>query len=56
MQEQFAHPAFNALRDHPLYRDRFEACRSVFVTEAVRFNAAFGLDQDGNPIPFDSLT
>ena len=56
MQEQFAHPAFDALRDHPLYRDRFEACRAVFVMETVRYNAAFGLDEQGKPIPFDSLT
>jgi hypothetical protein len=56
MQEQFAHPAFDALREHPLYGDRFEACRAVFVTETVRYNAAFGLDEKGNPIPFDSLT
>lgn len=31
MREQFAHPAFDPLRNDPLLRARFEACRDVFV-------------------------
>ncbi|MBQ4113211.1 MAG: helix-turn-helix transcriptional regulator [Clostridia bacterium] len=31
MREQFAHPAFAPLRDDPILRDRFYACRDVFV-------------------------
>ena len=36
MREQFAHPAFDPLRNHPLLRARFEACRDVFVECGVQ--------------------
>lgn len=31
MEEQFSHTAFDLLREHPQYRERFEACRVVFT-------------------------
>ena len=36
MREQFAHPAFEALRNDPLLRARFEACRDVFVEVGIQ--------------------
>ena len=36
MREQFAHPAFAPLRNHPLLRERFEACRGVFVEVGIQ--------------------
>jgi transcriptional regulator with XRE-family HTH domain len=32
MEEQFSHAAFDLLRGHPLYAERFAACRRVFVS------------------------
>jgi transcriptional regulator with XRE-family HTH domain len=32
MEEQFSHAAFAPLRSHPLYAERFAACRRVFVS------------------------
>ena len=36
MREQFAHPAFDPLRNHPILGERFEACRAVFVECGVQ--------------------
>ncbi|MBP3667818.1 MAG: helix-turn-helix transcriptional regulator [Clostridia bacterium] len=36
MGDQFAHAAFDFLREHPAYGERFEACRSVFVSREDR--------------------
>jgi hypothetical protein len=36
MREQFAHPAFAPLRDDPILRDRFYACRDVFVEVGIQ--------------------
>ncbi len=36
MEEQFSHAAFDLLREHPLCRERFEACRRVFVSGGER--------------------
>jgi hypothetical protein len=36
MREQFSHPAFDPLRNHPLLRDRFYACRDVFVEVGIQ--------------------
>ena len=36
MREQFAHPAFDPLRNHPVLRERFKACRDVFVEVGIQ--------------------